>query len=287
MIEYDGSGTGRLDRPVLSVCIPTFNRRDAVTELVQRLLEAESRLQVCVHVDGSTDGTCEALNEIASSETRLVVTHSQNKGRASAMFSAIRSATGEYAMIFDDDDECFTNNLPMIVDLLVGPAAREDKIAGFVFSMVISDERANANSFPTARSNLIKIRADERVVGDKKEIIKTRLLKLAATPPAGNFRRVPTSLLWSRIALQYDVNCVNIDIGRKRYLPDGMSAKIRQLQRENPYPIFLLNCNYIRAFFLGRYFSKKFLSKAVISSAIFLSLSVPVFLRKSVSSFSS
>lgn len=285
MIEHGRSETGQLDTPVLSVCIPTFNRREAVTQLVQRLLEAENRLQVCVHVDGSTDGTCEALNEIASRETRLVVTHSQNNGRASAMFSAIRSAAGEYAMIFDDDDECFTKNLPMVVDLLLGPAARDDKIAGFVFSMVIGDERANANSFPIERSNLIKIRADESVVGDKKEIIKTRLLKLAARPPAGNFRRVPTSLLWSRIALQYDVYCVNIDIGRKRYLPDGMSAKIRQLQRQNPYPIFLLNCNYIKAFFLGRYFSKKFLSKAVVSSVVFLSLSVPVFVRKSVSSF--
>ncbi|MER8460800.1 glycosyltransferase family 2 protein [Mesorhizobium sp. M0915] len=285
MVENSGPETERLDTPVLSVCIPTFNRREAVTQLVQRLLEAENRLQVCVHVDGSTDGTGEALNEIASRDTRLLVTHSQNKGRASAMFSAIRSAAGEYVMIFDDDDECFVDNLPKVIDLLVGPAARDEKIAGFVFSMALGDKHANANSFPIERSNLIKIRADERVVGDKKEIIKTRLLKLAATPPVGNFRRVPTSLLWSRIALHYDVNCVNIDVGRKRYLPDGMSAKIRQLQRQNPYPIFLLNCNYIKAFFLGRYCSKRFLSKALVSSLIFLSLSVPIFLRKSVSSF--
>ncbi|MER8563028.1 glycosyltransferase family 2 protein [Mesorhizobium sp. M0578] len=285
MVENSGPETERLDTPVLSVCIPTFNRREAVTRLVQRLLEAENRLQVCVHVDGSTDGTGEALNEIASRDTRLLVTHSQNKGRAFAMFSAIRSAAGEYVMIFDDDDECFVDNLPNVIDLLVGPAAKDEKIAGFVFSMVLGEEYANANSFPSERSNLIKIRADEKVVGDKKEIIKTRLLKLAATPPVGNFRRVPTSLLWSRLALHYDVSCVNADIGRKRYLEDGMSAKIRELQRQNPYPIFLLNCNYIKGYFLGRYYSKKFLMKAMVSGLFFLLLSVPVFFRKSISSF--
>lgn len=273
------------DTPILSVCIPTFNRREAITLLVQRLLGSESRLQVCVHVDGSTDGTSEALNEMASCDPRLLVTHGQNRGRASALFSAIRLATGEYTMLFDDDDDCFVETLPKVIEMLGESAARDEKTAGFVFSMELPDKNLQAKPFPVARSNLIKIRADDRIVGDKKEIIKTSLLKLAAAPPIGNFRRVPTSLLWSRIALRHDVSCVNVEIGRKRYLKDGMSAKIRQLQLQNPYPIFLLNCNYIKAYFYGRYFSKKFLFKAVVSSIIFLLISIPIMLKRSILGF--
>lgn len=266
-------------RVLLSVCIPTFNRRDRVAALVRELLRAKCPLQICVHVDGSTDGTNESLAEIASRDARLVVTTGPNGGRGVAMFSAIASATGDYCMIFDDDDDLFTDRLPEVCELLSGPA--DEKVAGFVFSMVLDDMDAAAKQFPSERTNLIRMRADEGVVGDKKEIIRTSLLKQVAMPPAGRFRRVPTSLLWSRLAIEYDVICVNIDIGRKRYLPEGMTARVRLLQRQNAYPMLLLNLNYIGAFWLGRYRSVRFLGKAVLACLSFGALSFPFLLKRS------
>ncbi|RWC50964.1 MAG: glycosyltransferase [Mesorhizobium sp.] len=265
---------------LLSVCIPTFNRRDRVSALVQELLRAKCPLQICVHVDGSTDGTGEALAEIASRDARLVVTTGPNGGRGVAMFSAIASATGDYCMIFDDDDDLFTDRLPEVCERL-SQRGVDDKIAGFVFSMALGDPEATANPFPSERTNLIKMRADERVVGDKKEVIRTPLLKRAAVPPAGRFRRVPTSLLWSRLAIEYDVICVNVDVGRKRYLLKGMTARVRLLQRQNAYPMLLLNLNYIRAFWLGRYRSVRFLGKAVLACLSFGVLSFPFLLKRS------
>ncbi|MER9301467.1 glycosyltransferase [Mesorhizobium sp. M0496] len=265
---------------LLSVCIPTFNRRDRVAALVRELLRAKCPLQICVHVDGSTDGTSEALAEIASRDARLVVTTGPNGGRGAAMFSAIASATADYCMIFDDDDDLFADRLPEVCERLSRQSA-DEKLAGFVFSMVLSEPDARANQFPSGRTNLIKMRADEGVVGDKKEVIRTALLKRVAVPPAGRFRRVPTSLLWSRLAIEYDVVCVNVDIGRKRYLPEGMTARIRLLQRQNPYPMFLLNLNYVRAFWIGRYRSVRFLGKAVLACLSFGVLSFPFLLKRS------
>ncbi|MER8377570.1 glycosyltransferase [Mesorhizobium sp. M1406] len=260
----------------MSVCISTFNRRDRVATLVQELLRA----QVCVHVHGSTDGTSEALAEIASRDARLVVTTGPNGSRGVAMFSAIASATGDYCMIFDDDDDLFTDRLPEVCECLSRQGA-DEKIAGLVFSMVLEGPDATANQFPSERTNLIKMRADEGVVGDKKEVIRTPLLKRVAVPPAGRFRRVPTSLLWSRLAIEYDVICVNVDIGRKRYLPEGMTARIRLLQRQNPYPMLLLNLNYVRAFWIGRYRSVRFLGKAFLACLSFGALSFPFLLKRS------
>jgi glycosyltransferase involved in cell wall biosynthesis len=268
-------------KALLSVCIPTFNRRDRVTALVRELLRAQCPLQICVHVDGSVDGTGEALAEIASRDARLVVTTGQNGGRGVAMFSAIASATGDYCMIFDDDDDLFTGCLPEVCERLSRQCA-DEKIAGFVFSMALGEPETIANPFPSERTNLIKMRADEGVVGDKKEIIRTPLLKRVAVPPAGQFRRVPTSLLWSRLAIEHDVVCVNLDIGRKRYLPEGMTARIRLLRRQNPYPMLLLNLNYIRAFWLGRYRSVRFLGKAVFACVAFGALSFPFLLKRSL-----
>ncbi|CAN7646932.1 glycosyltransferase family 2 protein [Mesorhizobium sp. LjRoot246] len=267
-------------KALLSVCIPTFNRRDRISALVQELLQVQYPLQICVHVDGSTDGTGEALAEIASRDARLVVTTGPNGGRGVAMFSAIASATGDYCMIFDDDDDLFTGRLPEVCERLSRQGA-DGKIAGFVFSMVLGQPEATASPFPSECSNLIKMRADEGVVGDRKEIIRTHLLKQVAVPPAGRFRRVPTSLLWSRLAIEHDVVCVNVDIGRKRYLPEGMTARIRLLQWQNAYPMLLLNLNYIRAFWLGRYRSVRFLGKAVLACMGFGVLSFPFLLKRS------
>ncbi|RWO40744.1 MAG: glycosyltransferase [Mesorhizobium sp.] len=265
---------------LLSVCIPTFNRRDRVAALVQQLLRTDYPLQICVHVDGSTDGTNEALAEIASRDASLVVTTGPNDGRGRAMFSAIASATGDYCMVFDDDDDLFTDRLPEVCEHL-SQRGVDEKIAGFVFSMALGHPETAAEPFPSERTNLIKMRADERVVGDKKEVIKTPLLKRVAVPPAGRFRRVPTSLLWSRLAIEYDVICVNVEIGRKRYLPEGMTARIRLLQRQNAYPMLLLNLNYIKAFWLGRYRSVRFLGKAVLACLSFGVLSFPFLLKRS------
>ncbi|MER9584702.1 glycosyltransferase [Mesorhizobium sp. M0276] len=266
---------------LLSVCIPTFNRRDRVAALVQELLRAKCPVQICVHVDGSTDGTSEALAEIASRDARLVVTTGPNGGRGVAMFSAIASATGDYCMIFDDDDDLFPDRLPEVCERLSRQGA-DEQIAGFVFSMVLEGADAATNRFPSERTNLIRMRADEGVVGDRKEVIRTALLKQVAVPPAGRFRRVPTSLLWSRLAIEHDVICVNVDVGRKRYLAEGMTARNRLLQRQNAYPLLLLNLNYIRAFWLGRYRSGGFLSKAVIACLHFGALSFPFLLKRSL-----
>lgn len=100
------------------------------------------------------------------------------------MFSAIASATGDYCMIFDDDDDLFTGRLPEVCERLSRQGA-DGKIAGFVFSMVLGQPEATASPFPSECSNLIKMRADEGVVGDRKEIIRTHLLKQVAVPPRG------------------------------------------------------------------------------------------------------
>jgi glycosyltransferase involved in cell wall biosynthesis len=251
---------------ILSICIPTFNRRDRVATLVRDLLTVPGAFELCVHVDGSTDGTEEELAAIAS--PRLVVTSSPNGGRAHALLEACRRARGRYIMIFDDDDTLSHDGLL----IALGDCARPlpDGAVGYVYHLVGEQGERIGDPFPMIpRSNFLALRADHGVRGDKKEIVLADALKAVLYDGRRRFRRVPTSLIWSRLAIRYDVICRDVVLGRKLYLAGGMTNNIGRLKARDAFPMALLYATHVNAFVRGRYRSPRFLAKAVAGVAIY------------------
>jgi GT2 family glycosyltransferase len=93
--------------PMISVVIPTYQRRESLLRelraLARQTLPPRS-FEVIVSIDGSTDGTREAL-ESFSTPYRLVVVDGPNRGRATACNRGIRAAGGELLVLLDDDME--------------------------------------------------------------------------------------------------------------------------------------------------------------------------------------
>ncbi|MGY1745236.1 glycosyltransferase [Blastococcus sp. SYSU D00695] len=93
------------DTPPLrhSVVIPTHQRRDLVVGAVRALLaQEEPPLEVVVVVDGSTDGTAEALRALTS-PTPVLVVEQDNQGQARARNRGAELARGELLLFLDDD----------------------------------------------------------------------------------------------------------------------------------------------------------------------------------------
>ncbi len=89
-----------------SVIIPTYQRRELVLASVRSLVrqEFDGHFEVIVVVDGSTDGTAQALREI-NVPFPMTVIEQQNKGRATALNRGADVAHGEILLFLDDDME--------------------------------------------------------------------------------------------------------------------------------------------------------------------------------------
>lgn len=248
------------DTPLLSICIPTYNRREQVVSLVREILRVEGPLEVCVHVDGSTDGTVEALTQLRA--PRLSVSEGPNRGRAPSLLSALQRARGKFLMVYDDDDEI--NRQGLALALAKCACALPDQVAGFIYHLNDQNGTRLGSDFPVARSNFLKLRADEQVKGDKKEIILTELFKVCTYDDTGAYRRIPSSLTWARVALTHDVICVNQTIGVKYYLAGGMTSNIKEIKRKNAYPMYLLYWAHCAAYLRGRYRSVRHFTRSLI-----------------------
>lgn len=92
----------------ISVIVPTFNRREIVLRTVQSL-DAQTfsadDYELIVVVDGSTDGTVEAMRALRPAcQMRLI--EQSNRGIAAARNAGLQAAVGSLVLFIDDDMTC-------------------------------------------------------------------------------------------------------------------------------------------------------------------------------------
>jgi glycosyltransferase involved in cell wall biosynthesis len=116
-----------VDESTLSILMPVFDERATVERAIEDALGASlpvARRELILVDDGSTDGTRELLEERkAVPEIKLVV-HDRNLGKGAALQSALREATGEFAVVFDADLEYRADDLALILAPLISGEAR-------------------------------------------------------------------------------------------------------------------------------------------------------------------
>jgi glycosyltransferase involved in cell wall biosynthesis len=92
----------------ISVVVPTYNRREIVSRSLQALFAqqlAPSRFEIVVVVDGSTDGTAEALRALKP-KCGFRVIEQENRGPSAARNTGYRAAQADLVLFLDDDMIC-------------------------------------------------------------------------------------------------------------------------------------------------------------------------------------
>lgn len=112
-----------LDRPTLSVVVPTFNASDFIEKCLRSILAQEGiTLEILVVDDGSNDDTAEKAKQVAERDDRITVITGPNSGPAIARSRGAKAARGDYLAFADADDEV----LPSAYATMVGSLERTD-----------------------------------------------------------------------------------------------------------------------------------------------------------------
>lgn len=107
----------------LSVIVPIYNERTTIETVLDRLAALPCEKEVIVVDDGSTDGSRQFLEERASrsvpGEHNLrVIFHDKNRGKGSAIITALEHVEGDAVIIQDADLEYDPAEIPALLEAL-------------------------------------------------------------------------------------------------------------------------------------------------------------------------
>jgi|688.fasta_scaffold412738_2 glycosyltransferase involved in cell wall biosynthesis len=228
-------------KPSLSICIPVFNRKNELSKLLKSI-DIYKGIEVVIIDDGSKDGVQNFLKKKNYKFKIFFSRTTKNRGRSSALADAIKYSSGKYIIIMDSDDYF----LPGAINLIKQKLKRFRNIGSLIFGVKIFKNGNYINNLPPSniKTNLLKLRADFKVKGDLKEVVRADFLKKSIYKKAYNFRRSPTSLMWFFISNITKTITINIPIIIKKYDMFGMTNNISKLKFENPEPMCDLYYNY-------------------------------------------
>ncbi len=95
-----------MDKPLISICIPCYNRADLIEETINSALnQTYPNIEIIINDNCSTDGTWAILEQYAQKHNQIkIFQNASNLGAVKNWQQATSHATGAYALILWSDD---------------------------------------------------------------------------------------------------------------------------------------------------------------------------------------
>lgn len=104
--------------PKISIIIPVFNEENSIEEILKRVDGAQIsgwEKEIIVVDDGSSDKTPQILRSLKNKISFKLINHSENRGKGSAIKTALNEAHGDYVLIQDADLEYNPKDYPELL----------------------------------------------------------------------------------------------------------------------------------------------------------------------------
>ena len=214
---------------LLSICIPTFNRQKKL-KLMLDSINSNTDVEIIICDDGSTDETQKIVDSFTD-RLKIKYIYQKNLGVSAAILNAYNQASGKYLIKMDSDD-CFSDTgLNFILDTIKNNEEKE----AFLYGVYTNKNNKIAKNLPpNAITNFISVRADYKIQGDLKEVVRRNIVQKYMYKVPKEIKRIPPGLLWYRIAEKY--NCLSFSkaVAIKNYSEDGITSKMHHLKISYP-----------------------------------------------------
>ncbi|MGC1374202.1 MAG: glycosyltransferase family 2 protein [Candidatus Sulfotelmatobacter sp.] len=108
----------------LSVIMPVYNERSTLRQVVDRVLAVPLDIQLICVDDGSSDGSREILEQLASERPQMRVFYQpRNMGKGAALHRGFREAAGDFVIIQDADLEYDPAEYKLLLEPLIQGSA--------------------------------------------------------------------------------------------------------------------------------------------------------------------
>jgi glycosyltransferase involved in cell wall biosynthesis len=193
--------------------------------------------------DGSTDDTRELVTEWRRRGLfELRYFYQENAGKAAAHNRAVKAARGFFFLTLDSDDSLIPDALERVLAQweAIPPGERQD-FAGVGGLLLEEDGSVSGNRYAreVIDSSFLAIRRFGRIRGDKREAIRTEVLREYPYPMIPGEKHVRPDLILRRMAHRYRTRFVNIPLVVGRREPDGLSHNRQRLRERNPKGLHL------------------------------------------------
>jgi len=245
--SIDGKGTvqsSAAPAPAFTIFIPTYNRAYCLGRALQSVADSTCQdLEVVLIDDGSTDETRDLIAEWQQRglfELRYI--YQANAGKAAAHNRAVDAARGFMFLTLDSDDSLLAKALEQVLAQWNAiPKERRADFAGVGGLLLEEDGTVSGTRYARdiIDSNFLEIRSFGKVHGDKREAIRTDVLREFLYPMIPGERHVRPDLIFRRMAHRYKTRFVNtpLVIGRREL--DGISHNRRRIREQNPKGLHL------------------------------------------------
>jgi glycosyltransferase involved in cell wall biosynthesis len=219
----------------ITICTPTFNRKNELPRLYQSLSDQTDRdFEWIIVDDGSTDGTKEYLDQtlphISDFSCRYI--HQANQGKHVALNEGVKASAGELFFIVDSDD-WLPNDAVQKIKKIVNSLTYPEKYAGVAGLKAYANGKDVGTTFEGEYIDCTSLqRKKHHITGDKAEIFFTDVLRKFPFPAFEGENFLTESVVWYRIAhAGYPIRWTNDIVYYCEYLSGGLSHTTHKCSR--------------------------------------------------------
>lgn len=224
------------EKPLISVIIPTYNRKDLLLDAVKSILAQEPKnYEIIIVDDGSRDGTQEYVESFIRENSGKVNTpirffEKTNGGVAAARNFGIKESRGEYLAFLDADDVWIKGFLPAVTEYFKSHKS---------ISIVYTDQRISVDYITEKRSRFQKNPPKSKFpipffIDNSPIQISSVVMKKEVLLDVGglneNLRIHEDVELWNRISEKYEFGYIEKPLALYRLRSDNISGYTNKRQ---------------------------------------------------------